>query len=144
MSNKSSHDDVFVNVPTNATYASSAFSARFRSSGWFELFVPHTGDAVGTILVAGGNSRDVATHNGLDFSSAQIYINGEDLSGTPFTGITYTAAGTLSIAAAQVADAHIRIPVINVPLFYSATYTRSSGGSATQYLQLNYFGRQAT
>lgn len=144
MSNKSSHDDMLVNAPTNASITSAAFSARFRSSGWFELFVPHTGDAVGTILIAAGNSRDVATHNGLNFDDAQIYINGAPLDPTPFTGITYTAPGVLSIAAAQVADARIRLPVINIPEFISATYTRSSGGSATQYLQLTYFGRQAT
>jgi hypothetical protein len=144
MSNKSSHDDMLVNAPTNASITSAVFSARFRSSGGFELFVPHTGDSVGTILIAGGNSRDITTHRGLDFLSTQIYVNGEDLSGTPFTGITYTAAGVLSIAAAQVADARIWLPVINVPEFISATYTRSSGGSATQYLQLTFFGRQAT
>lgn len=133
---------LLTDAPTNASATSASQPIRGFSTGWVEIFVPHTGDAVGTIALLGGMDALQTTHHQLALDDDYIYVNGIPLT-TAFTGITWasSAPGTISIAAAQVADAYIRIPVINWPEYISCVYTRSSGGSASQYIQVKWYGQ---
>ena len=141
---KASTDNLLVDKPTDTSATSDTFSTRFRSSGWFEIFLPHTGDPEGTIAIKGGVNKLQTTHSGLEVLSSQIYVNGANLSDTPVTGLTLTAAGTLTVASTLDADVYIRIPVINVPPWISAVYTRTGGGSSSQLLQVSFHGREAS
>lgn len=138
MSRKFTDHRMIETKPTNASYTSESLATRGLSSGWVEITIPHTGDAVGTMSLKGGNQKAPSTHDDLAIDTAQLYINGAALSTTAFTGITHggvTTPGTLAIAATQVADARIRIPAINFPEYISIVWTRTSGGSASQYIE---------
>jgi hypothetical protein len=136
-SRRSVEHRMLVDAPTNASITSNPFYTHGMNNGWLEVRIPHTGDAVGTFAFKGGNEKTQSTHDELSLDDSQIYINGLNLADNAFTGITWAASapGTLSVAAAQVADARIRIPAINLPQYVSVVWTRSSGGSATQYIQ---------
>lgn len=132
-----------VDKPTNTDFTTASLETSGRE-GWLELTIPHAADIVGTISFRGGISSTQSTHDDLGLDDAEIYINGPDLQGTAFTGITWasTAPGTLVLAAAQAADARIRIPVINPPPYISVYFNNTSGGSAVTYIQATWFFRE--
>jgi hypothetical protein len=138
--------NLLYNAPTNASITSSSQPIRGFGSGWVEFFVPHTGEAEGTLSLKGGNDALQTTHHDLSIDDSYIFINGLNLQDNAFTGITWaaTAPSTLVIAAAQVADARIRIPVVNLPAYISAVWTCTGGGSASQYIQCIWYGQAGT
>lgn len=136
-SRRSVQHNMLVDKPTNASATSDSFYTHGMNNGWLEIVLPHTGDAVGSIAIKGGVQKLQTTHDDLSLDDSQIYINGLNLADNAFTGLTWAASapGTIAIANTQVADARIRIPAINFPQYLSVVYTRSSGGSASQYVQ---------
>jgi hypothetical protein len=130
-----------VDRPTDTDFTTAVVSTSGRE-GWLEIFLPHTGDAVGTLSFRGGLSSTQSTHDDLELDETEIYVEGANLSTTAVTGLTYTAPGTLTIAATLAADVRIRIPVINPTPFISLVYNQSSGGSSTQYIQATWFFRE--
>lgn len=130
-----------VDKPTTTDFTSEPLE-HLGGEGWFEVFLPFTGAATGTLSFRGGMSGTVSTHDDLELDDTEIYVEGANLDGTPVTGLAYTAPGTLTLDGNLAADVRIRIPIVNPTPWLSVHFNNTGAGDAASLIQVTWFCRE--